>query len=290
MMTNSVIAEIRQLPEVDWSLVKHLAIVADCGPHFRSKENVYHYCVTLPLALQISVEVCWLGEQHGKSEVDRCFGWCNGWISEYILTSPIHSLDHLIAAFKCGSDDMMKVDPEGPVFRIVKWQPGTHRPSPRLTIAASDFKVTRTYSLHSKPTPHTRSGVSIRNNIFSDKMPAGQILHWDMERNSPEEPVQWRVGYYDKPRTWESRGPLPGETNQVTQRFEDQKNVISENMPTAKPNFLETCSLKALSLRRMANKKKRQLKQIRDGDSDSSDSTTSSSSSSSDSESADNEP
>ena len=92
MMTNTVIAQLRQDPEVHWEAVERLIVVADCGPHFRSYENVAHYCVTLPKALRIPVEVCWLGEQHGK--------WCNDWITKYIVTKPIHSLDDLITCFK----------------------------------------------------------------------------------------------------------------------------------------------------------------------------------------------
>ena len=105
MSTNTILHELRQHPAVDWDSVSHLIIVADCGPHFRSKENAAHFLYTLPLVLSITVEVCWLGEQHGKSGVDRCFGWCNGWISHYIKRLPIHSLDDLVKCFEAGPGD-----------------------------------------------------------------------------------------------------------------------------------------------------------------------------------------
>ena len=100
MMTNTVLAQLRQHQQVEWEGVMHLLLVSDCGPHFRSKENIAHFCYTLPRALKIGVEICWLGEQRGKSGVDRCFGWCNGWIQQYVLRHAIHGLEDLIACFQ----------------------------------------------------------------------------------------------------------------------------------------------------------------------------------------------
>lgn len=276
MMTNMVIGAVRGHPDVDWNMVQKLVVVADCGPHFRSRENVAHYCVTMPTQLQISVEVCWLGEQHGKSEVDRCFGWCNSWITQYIHVAPIHSLDNLITAFEKGSRQMMAEDPSGIKFLICKFAPGTHRPSPRFILQAVDFKVTRTYSLSSSLSRYASTGVQIQNKVFSDQH-LGEPLDFQVQQQAAEAPVPWRVGYYDKPRTWEERGPLPGETNQVTQRFADQKSHTIEDMPTGRPSFLEACSAKALSLRRSAAKKKRQLAQLRQPPPESSSSSSSSS-------------
>ncbi len=277
MMTNYVIGAVRGQADVDWGLVEKLIVVADCGPHFRSRENIAHYCVTLPKSLQISVEVCWLGEQHGKSEVDRCFGWCNTWITQYIQAAPIHSLDNLITAFEKGSRKMMAEDPSGIQFLIRKFAPGSHRPSPRSILHAINFKVTRTYSLSSSLSRYAAVGVQIRNKVFSDQN-HGEALDFHVQEQAAEAPIPWRVGYYDKPRTWEERGPIPGEINQVTQRFADQKNCTIEDMPTGRPTFLEACSAKALSLRRSAAKKKRQLAQLRQPQEDPGSSSSSSSS------------
>lgn len=60
MMVNSVLSTLRSDACVDWSALRHLLLVADCGPHFRSKENLAHFCVVLPKALQLSTEVCYL--------------------------------------------------------------------------------------------------------------------------------------------------------------------------------------------------------------------------------------
>ena len=112
MMTNTILNHLRRQAAVDWSAVEKLVIVADCGPHFRSYENVAHFCVTLPPVLKMSVEVCWLGEQHGKSGVDRCFGWCNQWISDFILKHPIFDLTDLVRCFEASC---LKLFPKVPL-------------------------------------------------------------------------------------------------------------------------------------------------------------------------------
>ena len=183
---------------------------------------------------------------------------------------------------------MMKADPGGPLFKILKWEPGPHRPSKRLLLQTDAFKVTRTYSLTSTLSRHAASGVRIRNNVFSD-MPAGATFTWETCETISAEPMPWRVGYYDKPRSWEEKGPEPGDVNSVTRRFLDQKTFKAARMPSARPSFLQACSAKALSLRKNAAKQKRKLRLLRgDAPSDMS-SSSSSSSSSSNSNSSDNE-
>lgn len=285
MLTNTVLARIRTHPAVDWPSVKNLVIVADCGPHFRSKENVAHYCVTLPLKLQMSVEVCWLGEQHGKSGVDRCFGWCNSWIDQYIVRFPIYNLDDLVRCFEQGSSNMMQEDTDGAKFLIIKWNPGTHRPTTRYMWSADNFKISRTYSLSSSLSSFNPAGVSIKNKVFSDINP-GTTLTWERHEVVTEEPEAWRVGYYDKARSWEEKGPEPGDVNSITRRYNEQKHFVADVMPNSRPTFLQRVSSKALTLRKQAAKKARKLRQLRGAESSSS-----SSSSSTSSESAsDNEP
>ena len=63
-------------------------------------------------AAKMSVEVCWLGEQHGKSGVDRCFGWCNQWISDFILKHPIFDLTDLVRCFEASC---LKLFPKVPL-------------------------------------------------------------------------------------------------------------------------------------------------------------------------------
>ena len=286
-MVNSVLSHVRQRPDVEWSAVQHLLLVADCGPHFRSKENVAHFCITLANALKTSVEICWLGEQHGKSGVDRCFGWCNRWISDYIHRLPIHGLKDLLKCFNEGSKQMMKEDPECPPIAILEFAPGENRPLKRKYLVSDELKVSRTYSLTSTLSKHAATGVQIRNKVFSD-MDVAKSFAWNVNEVISKEPQPWRVGYYDKERSWEEGGPEPGQKNSITRRFEAQKTAKAYRMPKSKPSFLERCSTKALSLRKAAAKKRRKLRLLRgpkgDGTSSSSSSSSSSASSSSSSD------
>ena len=174
----------------------------------------------------------------------------------------------------------MKADRQSALFHVLKWNPGQHRPSTRVSLDADNFKVSRTYSLVGSLSRHAAAGTKIKNQVFSDQG-GGADLSFQVRHTTAEEPVPWRVGYYDKPRSWEETGPLPGQTNSLTHRFADQKQFVSEKMPTSKPSFLERCSAKALSLRKATAKKRRKLAQLRGEDAASSSSTSSSDSDSS---------
>ena len=243
MMVNSVLSTLRSDACVDWSALRHLLLVADCGPHFRSKENLAHFCVVLPKALQLSTEVCYLGEQHGKSGVDRCFGWCNRWITDYIRRLPVYGLDDLLQCFKQGASQMMREDPEGPTIHVLPFSPGPQRPSKRTYCVTDDFKISRTYSLVSTLSKHSDSGVRIQNKIFSD-MKTGHALNFALREVVSEAAQPFRVGYYDKARTWEEMLPLPS----IGRRYLEQKAAKSSKMPTPTPSFLDRCSDKALSI------------------------------------------
>ena len=280
MYTNTVLAAVQNHPDVEWSRLTNIIFAADCGPHFRSKENVAHYCATLPKLLEKPVEVCWLGEQHGKSGVDRCFGWCNMWIGEHIQRHVIHSIDHLLDAFHQGSTRMQTEDPEGARFIVQKFDPGTHRPSERSFFKSSGFKVTRTYSLVGSPSRFTDVGVSIRNKHFTDMPGPGDLMNFEIETKTGQS-EEWRRAYYDKPRAWELPGPQPGDQNAITKRFQEQQEFATDDMPLPRRTFLEACSAKALSLSRAATKKRRKHAKLTKKSSSSSGSSSTSSSSTS---------
>lgn len=285
MMVNTVLACLKDQPQVDWQALRSLLLVADCGPHFRSKENLAHFCVILPRILSVPVEICYLGEQHGKSGVDRCFGWCNAWITEYIRRHPIFGLDDLVTCFQQGAATMLKDDPASPPVLVQTFAAGTHRPTKRTFVESDELKISRTYSLVGTPSPYASSGVALRNKVFSD-MSTGDAFTWSLTETSSPEAVAWRVGYYDKPRTWEKHGVELGKDNSITRRFKSQKTKKVTNMPARRPTFLEACTSKALSLRRAAAKKRRKNHRLRNPPAeDAGTSSSTSSSSTSDSES-----
>lgn len=172
----------------------------------------------------------------------------------------------------------MQEDPEGPRFLIVPWSPGENRPTTRQVLHSDGFKISRAYSLTGALSSYAASGIVIKNKIFSD-MADGESMTFEIQSVVSEDVVAWRRGYYDQPRSWEETGPEPGDQNSLTRRYAAQKQRVTPSMPKPRPSFLESCSTKALSLRRAATKKKRQGQQLRnEADSSSSDSSSTSSS------------
>ena len=226
MMLNTILGVIKQHPLVDWTRIGTMWLVCDCGPHFRSYENAAHFLYTLVKTLKLQVHVLYLGEQHGKGACDRLFGWTNEWLTVYVQHSPVHGLPSLVDAYSRGAERMMREDPTGPKFLIKTFDPGEKRPSSRNTFQCPGFKITRTYSLSAKPSVYSSSGVSIRDNVFSD-MSATEILSgWSIaDFVTPLENEVWRRGYYDKPRAWESVGPQAGDVTELTRKFASQKNT-----------------------------------------------------------------
>lgn len=47
MLLNQVLQIIRNERQVNWTAVRTMWLVADCGPHIRSYESAAHYCYTL---------------------------------------------------------------------------------------------------------------------------------------------------------------------------------------------------------------------------------------------------
>jgi hypothetical protein len=234
MMLNTILGVIKQHPLVDWTRIGTMWLVCDCGPHFRSYENAAHFLYTLVKTLKLQVHVLYLGEQHGKGACDRLFGWTNEWLTVYVQHSPVHGLPSLVDAYSRGAERMMREDPTGPKFLIKTFDPGEKRPSSRNTFQCPGFKITRTYSLSAKLSVYSSSGVSIRDNVFSD-MSATEILSgWSIaDFVTPLENEVWRRGYYDKPRAWESVGPQAGDVTELTRKFASQKKTQKQQHATA---------------------------------------------------------
>ena len=288
MMVNQVLAMIRQEKRVDWAAVRSMWLVSDCGPHFRSYENVAHFCHTLVTKLRLKVHVLYLGEQHGKGSCDRLFGWTNSWLQQHLQEGPVHGIADLVAAYKKGGAAMMKTDPDGPLFLVAVFDPGKFRPTRRKSFSCKNFKITRTYSLTAEISRHATSGVTVRNNVFSDLATKQSLDTWSIEETVADEPEEWRRGYYDKPRSWETVGPQAGDITELTRKHAAQKSFASKSMPNPKRSIEDKLSAKARALSKKAAKRRRQTTALnrRDSAGQTEGCTSSSSSSSSSASSA----
>ena len=210
------------------------------------------------------VSVLYLAEQHGKGACDRLFGWSRIWISRFIQESPIYKMNDLIRCYSQGAQTMQEQDPAGPSILISAFDPGRHRPSKRSVLVVPSLKITRTYSLTATPDRYHHCGVRIMNNVFTDLMPAGsRVSPVHIDETVSDELVEWRRGYYDKPRSWEQEGAGPGDENDITRRFAAQKGSTPLADIAPKATLEERVASKHLQLRKNSSKKKRQLAQLK---------------------------
>ena len=285
-------------PAVAWTKIAKLFLLADCGPHFRSRESMAHYLFTLPKKLQVIVVATWLGEAHGKSAVDRLFGWSRGWVKRFLDTLksearlPNGKQEHmtifgqadLLTAYKDGSAAMAAADSEGGCFVIESYDPGPSRPGTRWFLHSPTLYITRTYCMVAKEDATRPRGILLLDHVFSDHT-VGKEFDWTIYEEVKEETDEWRRGFYTQARSWEAPPPEPGHVNEIVRRHMGQKQFP----PPATSEVLEDpiarkFRSKVLSMNKAAAKKKRQraaLKVESDSDSESSSSGSSSDSSSS---------
>lgn len=205
------------------------------------------------------VSVLYLAEQHGKGACDRLFGWSRVWISRFIQENPIYRMEDLIRCYSQGAQTMQRDEPSGPAILISAYDPGKHRPSKRSALVVPSLKITRTYSLTATLDPYHHCGVRIVNNVFTDLMPQGSRLSpVHIEDTVSSELVEWRRGYYDKPRSWEQEGAGPGDENDITRKFAAQKSFTPIVDLAPKPTLEERIAAKTLQLSKNSSKKKRQ--------------------------------
>ncbi|CAJ1392143.1 unnamed protein product [Effrenium voratum] len=270
MLVNEAIALLRRHPGTHWPAVKKLILASDVGPHFRSYENAVK-------VLNVEVEVLYLAEHHGKGACDRLFAWTRMWVSRFIQKHPIYNLRDLTQCYREGAASRIADDPTTPAILVSNFDPGRFRPTKRSFLSAATLKISRTYSLVALDR-HAAPGVRIVNHVFTDLRQGSRVLPCHVDEVVSEEKVEWRRGYYDKPRSWEQAGPEPGDVNHVTRRFAAQKTFLPDREVAPKRSLEEKMSAKAKQLSKHAAKKKRELAE---GSSSSASSSSSSSSTSS---------
>ncbi|CAJ1399695.1 unnamed protein product [Effrenium voratum] len=228
--------------------------------------------------LNVEVEVLYLAEHHGKGACDRLFAWTRMWVSRFIQKHPIYNLRDLTQCYREGAASRIADDPTTPAILVSNFDPGRFRPTKRSFLSAATLKISRTYSLVATLDRHAAPGVRIVNHVFTDLRQGSRVLPCHVDEVVSEEKVEWRRGYYDKPRSWEQAGPEPGDVNHVTRRFAAQKTFLPDREVAPKRSLEEKMSAKAKQLSKHAAKKKRQLAE---GSSSSASSSSSSSSTSS---------
>ena len=112
--SNTMIDEVLRLCAVSQSGVLHLW--SDCGPHFRSMENLAHH-LELCRKRHQTVTCSFLAEQHGKNILDSAFGAVSRWLQNRALKKPVHTVQHLLEGIKEGAEAAVQRDPKGPAWK-----------------------------------------------------------------------------------------------------------------------------------------------------------------------------
>ena len=107
---------------------------------------------------------------------------------------------------------------------------------------------------------------------------------FDEERDP--DPADWLVGYYDKPRSWEGKGPKAGKISEIHRRKTSQAAFAPAGPLELKRPFPEKLSRKAQQLDAQAAKRRRLHARTIGGGGPESEDEASSDSSSSDSSSS----
>ena len=273
----------------------NLQIWSDTGPHFRSAENLYYYARALPASRKQNILIRFLGEQHGKSILDKMFAWTgvhsSGWLGKYAKRKPIYDLDGMVHAFDAGAQEQAKKDPDGPRWIVQKVLYPERKSTVRHFLYATSLKITRTYAIDAEP-HRGQANVSpaFFNRVFADSAERVRLSDWKVETLTEEEPDVWRKAYFDGTKDWEEDPPDWRADNHLKRVFEAQKNRLPPREILPVRTFSEKIQAKERS--RARNKKRFQrrmerLQRLRNGGLD--DENSGSGSSSSDSDSTDTE-
>ena len=219
--SNRMVDEV--LRECEVSMEGNLHLWSDCGPHFRSAENLYHSMYDLCMKRQQVVNCSFLAEQHGKNVLDSAFGAVGRWLQEQALTRPVHTAQHLVEAISAGANAAMKRDPRGPVWKCKLVEFGQYRQPVSHYVRSTEFKITRTYCLIVRPPARGRENPILENRVFSDVSADGQpSCSYEVEALERPDDVEWKRSFFEGSKTWEEPPPDIGDTTVLTKRMDAQ--------------------------------------------------------------------
>lgn len=257
-----------------------LHLWSDCGPHFRSMENLANH-LELARARKQEVRCCFLAEQHGKNILDAAFGAVSQWLSEHALKKPVHTVKQLVSAIKDGAAAAMKADPKGPKWHCKLVDFGRFHQQKTLYVKTSDFKITRSYCFVARPPYGVLQHCSLENKVFADIQGERRLCSYELAEMEREEPEEWKRSFYEGHKTWEEEPPDIGDVTVLHRRFESQKHKPPREGLRPIKTFEERVRAKSLKTLKDRARAERQMAALKGEDHQETDSDSSSSSSTS---------
>ena len=262
-----------------------LRLWSDCGPHFRSAENLHHHLFQLCVKRKQTVNCSFLGEQHGKNMLDTAFGAVSRWLDEQALVTAIHNVQQLAGAIQRSAE----ADPRGPRWKCKLVDFGRYRQQTSQFVRSTEFKITRTYCLLAEPPASGRERPVLRNRVFSDlEQEHVPSCHYNVEEVQHEEAVEWKKSFFEGSKTWEEPPPDIGDTTVLCKRLKDQAHKPPRQGLRPMRTFAERAQARAKKTLKDGARLRRRLEALQGEPREEVPSSSSSSSSSTDSDSVAN--
>ena len=221
-----------------------LALISDCGPHYRSMESLAHGLVYLHNAYdRIPIEIHFGCEKHMKSSIDRLFGWTKAILRRTVAgQKDLLEIEDVVTALRAGFAQNKKDNPAGPNVVVGLDDSPVPPLSQILSVKSKNFKISRSYCLSSAPSRLRPAEPRIFNHTFSSK-PAAEEIDYELEQG--EVPSAWRRGFWSASKSaWADKPkPLyPNEENTLSRRFLAQKHLLPSVLERRRqllPDFAE---------------------------------------------------
>ena len=237
-----------------------LHLWSDCGPHFRSYENMAHHR-TLCTQRSQTVVCSFLAEQHGKNILDAAFGTVGRFIQEAAMKRPIYTIQNLLGAITAGARAAKRHDPQGPKWNVQLVDFGEHRALQQQWVQPSDFKVTRTYCWTWKLPYGKLPNCRLYNHVFPDNRD-DTLMSYEVRFFDHPGAIPWKKAYLEGEHSWQQGPPDIGEETVLVRRQKDQRQHPAP--PGLQPvrTFEERVASQARKAIRDRSRLKRQLEAL----------------------------
>lgn len=246
-----------------------LQLWSDTGPHFRSAENLFFYARVLPATRKQKVLIRFLGEQHGKSILDKMFGWTgthsSGWLGKYARKQPILDLNGMVRALQAGAQEQKRKDPLGPNWIVKKMLYPETKTAERNFLYGGSLKITRTYALDAEPYTGSLPNASpiLFNRVFADSADRVRVSDWSVETVRDDDPQPWRKAFFEGAKDWEQGPPDWQNEHHLKRVYEAQKNKLPPRQILPVKTFQEKVASKEKSRARANSRFQRRLERVR---------------------------
>ena len=231
-----------------------LALVSDCGPHYRSLESLGHGLMELFRQYRIPIEVHYGAEKHMKSSIDRLFGWCRQVLRRHRdRRHNILEIPDLVQALRNGFNENRRENPEAPTILVGLDESPV--PTTSLVLVVKNFKISRIYCLSCTASMLRPEEPRIWDHTFSSK-PASVEVSYTLTDGFL--PAAWRCGFWsDASAGWKNKPkPLdPSQETTLTRRYLAQKHLL--------PNALERRRQLLPDFEEYARKHQKHLQKVR---------------------------